>query len=175
MNLFMFCLLKVLNSSRSPVLSPTSRSSSMPSLTAVWLVKLTRARKMLFWWWVCPWRRIVVIIAAVIAFIFHVCHHILPKWCFNGRSWKGASPTTWSSFSVTAAASTAPFTPTRRTRRRWSSSRAQGRAPSATRWSTSCTSTAQTASSSLSSPPRLCQSASTHWPSTTTSGRSKDQ
>lgn len=155
----MFCLLKVLNSSKSQVPSPTSQSSSMPLLTAVWLEKLMRARKMLFWRQVCLWRFIVAITVAVIAFISHLCCHIILKWCFDCRSWKDVSPTIWSSFSVTAAASTAPFTPTHQTQRRWSSSRAQDHEPSTTRWWTSCTNTAQTASSSLSSPPRLCRSA----------------
>lgn len=81
--------------------------------------------------------------------------------CFSHpcRSWKSASRITSSSSSGTAAASSAPSTRTRPTRRRLSSSPARGRVPSAQRWWTSSTSTARTASSSLSSRPSQCRSA----------------
>lgn len=71
-------------------------------------------------------------------------------------------------------ASSEPYTPTHRTLKRSSSLQAQGHALSAGRWSTSCTNTAQIASSSRSSPQSLCRLAWTPWPSTTSSGRSKD-
>lgn len=97
-----------------------------------------------------------------------------PPFPYPTRSWRSVSPTTsWSCF-VTVVASFGHSTRTSPTPKRYKSWRAPDPRASARRWLISCTSIARIESSLPSSLPRLCQSAWTPWPSTTTCGRPRE-